>query len=93
MRVDQILMLKVDPRDAADELATSVYSLLRVARLALMNGDEKNLRQLNEYVADVLEIAEALMDTVAEGADELAREAKRGWWSEEQQKLRQQSGE
>lgn len=82
MRVSEILRFNGDARDAADVLAYHVFSLLRVARLALENetsGEDLTLhREAN--VANVLEIAEALMVTVHEGVEELARETKRGHW-------------
>lgn len=82
MRASEILRFTGDAREAADGLAYHVCALLRVARLALENetsGEDVTLhREAN--VAYVLEIAEALMTTVHEGVEELARETKRGHW-------------
>lgn len=75
-------LAKDDPRDLAQDAAFLSYSLVRVARIALEDGDKSN-EHIEADAAKVLALAEQLLLSCASGCDLLQRDAARGIWSKD----------
>lgn len=76
-----------DPAQWAYDLSYSASALVHVARLALDNETSSNGGNSVEgraAVSNTLEVAQALMTVVIDGAESLCRTAKVGYWGKDE---------
>ena len=81
LTLEQIITTKT-PEDVADTTNRAALAIVRIVRLALENDIAGTCLTANreDYAADALEVAEALMGVTMDGVEILQRAAGRGYW-------------